>query len=1041
MNEDTARIEFLTMTGESVKALERRMGTYLQSLNGTAAFLSASENPTSDEFESYMNSLNIAEFLPGINGIGLIEPIAAGDEATLIRKMEDIGEAEFRLHPQTDNDERFIITRISPRLPNKEALGLDITFELGRRTAALQSRATGDPRLTPRILLVQHDKKEPGFLLLLPVSKSEVSLVEASSFFGWIYAPFVGRNLLNDLTENQGRNYHFNVYDGQSADEDALIFSSSPAQDQQSNHQAQYTVDMYGRNWTVVFRSLPAFDDGFGSLVPAIVVIVGALLSGLLLFSIHNLRARGEAMGEVAALRAREVSARAEENRSIIENDVTAVFILDGAERILFANQAAVHCFGYRPTELPGMCFTDLITRAEHQAGQTPFNARGTTLSGEPLMLDLQRNNWLTSEGEPRVTAIVRDLTVEYETQRELENTKTLYDLALKGSQIGVFDLDLKTGLSEVSDTWCELMGIARSDNDLDTQKMFMSRVHPDDLPKLQEADAECIKGNTSRSIFEYRMRFGADEWRWMRSDAVVVERDINGLALRLIGTQTDVTGIYHSRNALEASEKRFRQVLSSAPIGMALMRQDGSFIEVNSAFSRLAGEGEQALLSKGRLSDLMSAEDFEAFEEGIAALVNDETVDVYKGEHRLLQHSGGHRWGLFNVSWTYDKNTDSNFFIAQINDITDQKRLDQIKNEFVSTVSHELRTPLTSIKGALGLIHASENQNLKDSSKRLIDIARSNTDRLTTIVNDILDLEKISSGEVSFDFESVDILELIEAGAHEMSPFATTHNVTIRTDLPGTPVYVQADQSRTKQVLANLISNACKYSDDNSEILIKAEQLEDKAIVYVQNTGRGIPNDFKPQMFKAFSQADGSDTRAKGGTGLGLNITKQIVKRHKGEIGFESIPNSITVFWFTYPLAEAKPKPAPVMPLNRNLDKKDSKFKVLHLEDDEDFAEVIASSLSHVADVTHVTSVAQARVKLATMDVDVIILDWILPDGNAAELLDEIFEALPNARVLGLSADGDQRQDPRLAGNLVKSRTDLSRIVDHVTGLIARAS
>jgi PAS domain S-box-containing protein len=566
----------------------------------------------------------------------------------------------------------------------------------------------------------------------------------------------------------------------------------------------------------------------------------------------------------------------------------------------------------------------------------------------------------------------------------------------------------------------------------MDTQLNFLSRIHPDDLALVKKADADCIEGRTERSNAEYRLQMPDGGWCWMRSDAVIVERDEDGKALRLIGTQTDITGLRRDRNALEASEKLFRQVLANAPIGMALMEEGGKFIGVNDAFCQLVGREQEDLLDNGQIGDLMPIEDRETVFTAITQMIKDKKSSVYTAEHRIPQPDGGERWGLFNLSWSYDRNRGGNFFITQIIDITDQKKLEILKGEFVSTVSHELRTPLTSIKGALGLLTASMNLNLDKGQARLIDIARSNVDRLTDIVNDILDLEKISSGEISFNIDDLELNDVIETTMREMSPFASTHDNTLRIDLPVDPLIILADQGRTKQVLANLISNACKYSDPNSEVVIKAERINDFAIVYVQNNGSGVPDSFRSSIFKPFSQADSSDTRTKGGTGLGLNITRQIVLRHDGQIGFKSIPGDVTIFWFTMPLS-TNALGTTVAPLHSSVPLNASKLAVLHIEDDRDFAEILSGALQEIADVTHARSLATAKRIINQEQLDVVILDWRLSDGDADTLLEEIHLRQPKARIIALSADGERENDSRLFASMVKSRTELATVVAYV--------
>ncbi|MEX3316307.1 CHASE domain-containing protein [Sulfitobacter sp. PS-8MA] len=1045
-NEASATHRFEQIVEESLQNLDSRMNAYLQALNGVAAFMNASDEVTARDFSDYVDTLEIDRFLPGINGIGFIAPVAEGTEDAFLAQMAALGIDDFQIHPDTGAADRIVLQYIHPPQRNRGALGLDLSFDEDRRRAALQALRTGKPQLSPRVYLVQDDSETPGFLLLRPVFEagavggSTAPPSEVEGFTGWIAAPFVAANLLTDLTPLQGQAYELQVYDGLMADPDRQLYDGQEAEAPSGRYRTAQTIERFGRPWTLLHSSTPSFDATAQSNLPLILLVSGLSLTGLLAVAFRSLRQRSEALSELAALRERQIDAHEEENRSLIENAVTPVFLLDGQDCVLFANQAALVCFGYGREMLRGMTFRDLILCHSGETEDGQVNATGKTCFGQTLKLNLQRNSWTTHTGERRVTAIVRDLTSEIAVQEELAHNKALYDLALEGAQIGVFDIDLVTGKSAVSDTWRHIVGLPDDLRTPNTQAEFLQRVHPDDLPSLMQSDLACIKGETSRSITEFRINVGENNWRWMRSDARVTERAADGTALRMVGTQMDVTDLVHSRNALETSESRFRQVLAAAPVGMAILGKGGAFKSVNSALCALCGYSEAELLAGIKLGDLLPEEDLRKLYGDVQGLVAANSAEVYQTQCRIAHKRGTERWGLFNVSWTLDKNTREHVYIVQINDITDQKKLDQIKSEFVSTVSHELRTPLTSIKGALGLIDTGAQTKLQPSHVRLIEIARSNADRLTHIVNDILDLEKISSGEVAFDFNDIDLGEVIRASSSEMSPFASTHSNQLVVQLPEMPLMVRADESRTRQVLANLISNACKYSDADSDVLIRAEHLGDKAIVFIQNSGPGVPEAFRPRIFQAFSQADGSDTRAKGGTGLGLNITRQIVSRQGGSIGFESIPGGITVFWFTCPIADATAEDAPE-PVQNMAESCDETLQVLHIEDDLDFSEVIRAGLGKVAQVTNVTSLARAHWALGRMKPDIIILDWALPDGDARTLLDDISRLHPSAKVISLSADSNREPDARVDIHIVKSRSGIRKVVDSITGRTAQAS
>lgn len=1019
--------EFQSITQESIDVLDARMRTYLLSVRGTAAFVAASDDVSKNDFRIYADSLNIPEHLPSITGIGLVVEVPDSDLDGFLRRMRLEVDPDFDIRRLSAESVHHIIKYMVPARKNADAIGLDLTFAANRVDVMQEAKSTGEPRLTPPISLVQADSSGAGYVLYMPVHERAVAADDRGRFLGWINAAFVASNLFSDLTSTHGQNYDLKVFDGVSVERGVPLYQKAESAASYAKFAEIYRIERFGRTWTLQFSSTPEFEGALRTYQPLSILIAGLTLTAMLISILRNIRQRAENLKKISELKSRQIIAQEQENRSIVENDVTSIFLLDASDQILFANQAAQSCFGRSAEELNMAAFSSIAISEQPLDGT--YNAKGTTRSGGQLELDLHRNEWTNVGGEKRSTVILRDLTSQNTDRRLVNQSKALFDMALQGSEIGVFDIDLTTGTSEVSDTWCRIMGYDQGCNDLDTQRNFIERIHPDDVGVLEKADADCITGKTVRSIAEYRLRKKDGGWCWMRSNAVVAERDKQGKALRLIGTQTDVTELRHDRNALENSEKLFRQVVQHAPIGMALMDDTGKFINVNAAFSKLASRPEADLINHVRLADLIPYEDRKSLYTAISAMMAENDQTVYSAEHQIIMLNGEKRWGYLNISWSLDKNENRYFFIGQIIDITDQKKIELMKDEFVSTVSHELRTPLTSIKGALGLLSAGMTASLTQAQSRLIEIAKSNADRLTDIVNDILDLEKISAGEVTFSTTELDLAEIIEVSVQQMSPFATTHNSTIRIDISDAPLPVCVDFGRTQQVLANLISNACKYSDPDSEVVVKAEQIDDQFIVYVQNTGPGVPEGFRSRIFQPFSQADGSDTRTTGGAGLGLNISKQIVQRQNGEIGFESTPGGITVFWFTIPDS----KHAMVFPPKAALTPrpaKHEKLKILHVEDDHDFAEILAAALEDFADLTHANSLARAQHHIVGEKLDVVILDWTLPDGDAGDLIAEIIRLQPNAKIIGLSANGNRLNDPRLFADIVKSRSEIAAVI-----------
>ena len=238
--------------------------------------------------------------------------------------------------------------------------------------------------------------------------------------------------------------------------------------------------------------------------------------------------------------------------------------------------------------------------------------------------------------------------------------------------------------------------------------------------------------------------------------------------------------------------------------------------------------------------------------------------------------------------------------------DISQTKAVETMKNEFISTVSHELRTPLTSIRGSLGLIADGATGPIADKTAKMVNIGLSNCERLIRLINDILDIEKIESGNMQFNFEPSNLTQLIEKAIDINTGLADQYRVKLKYERFNA-VFVNADRDKILQVLTNLISNAVKYSPENSYVELSIIPENGFAKVSISDRGRGIPPEFKSRVFQKFSQVDSSDARQKGGTGLGLSICKAIVENHGGTIDYESAINNGTTFYFYLPLIDSE--------------------------------------------------------------------------------------------------------------------------------------
>ena len=250
---------------------------------------------------------------------------------------------------------------------------------------------------------------------------------------------------------------------------------------------------------------------------------------------------------------------------------------------------------------------------------------------------------------------------------------------------------------------------------------------------------------------------------------------------------------------------------------------------------------------------------------------------------------------------------------LVAIRDITERRRIERLHDEFVSTVSHELRTPLTSIVGSLGLLVGKAAGSLPESASRLLTIALKNSQRLTRLINDILDISKMESGEVVFQLKCVDVRAITEQAIEATRGFAESYDVEIRFDAASASGSVRADPDRLVQVLANLLSNAIKYSPSGREVVVAVRDMGDAVRITVRDWGPGIPDDFKPHIFEKFAQADASNARQRGGSGLGLSIVRHIAARLGGRVGFYDAPGGGTVFHVDLPHFSNAANPVPI--------------------------------------------------------------------------------------------------------------------------------
>lgn len=502
------------------------------------------------------------------------------------------------------------------------------------------------------------------------------------------------------------------------------------------------------------------------------------------------------------------------------------------------------------------------------------------------------------------------------------------------------------------------------------------------------------------------------------------------------------IKSIEVSQKAFKNSEARIRAVVDTVLDGIITIDGKGTIETFNPAAERLFGYAAEEVI--GENVKVLMPEPYHSEHDGYIQSYRDTNEAHIIGIGREV--TGRRKDGsTFPMALAVSEMAVSGtqMFTGIVRDITVQKQAEKIKNEFVSTVSHELRTPLTSIKGSLGLIQSGAIGELPDKLKSMLDIAYSNSDRLVRLINDILDIEKIEAGKMDFQMAPLDLGPLLEQAIEANKGYGEEHGVSfvLSSDLP--EARIEGDHSRLMQVLANLLSNAAKFSPDGSNVDVRLEQHEGNFRVSVTDNGPGIPEEFQDKIFGKFSQADSSDTRQKGGTGLGLNITQAIMEQHGGSIGFETEVGKGTTFFFNLPALQERE----AVQATAQADK--SQYHILICEDETDIAKLLDMMLKQDGFSTDIaTSAADAEALLGTNTYDAMTLDLALPDKDGITLLKELREKpktrdLPIIVVSAKAVEGSKKLNGDAIGVIdwLEKPIDQGRLSEGLRRAIAASS
>jgi PAS domain S-box-containing protein len=944
--------KFQAIALESQKALQNRIASYGNALLGAAGFMQGSTQVSREEWRTYAQTIQVRENFHGLHGLGWIEPLAKADVDAYVAAARADGAPDFTVRPGVGDGPNYVIKYVEPESDNRAALGLNIASEPQRLAAAERARDTGLPAMTGRLSLVQDEQHSVGFLLLFPVYARDASLgsVEArrAALRGFTFAPFIAHNSLDGLTHSQDVDLRLRIYDGTEEKADALLYASETARNARAAYSMRSTIDIMQRTWLVVCESTPGFELQERSTNPLYILIGGLLFTALLALLLIVIAVRrtehieqmvGErrfalpllvflvlAAGSFAlysklrtqelAFVLRQVQDEASKAGSLLRSEAedSIAVLRRMASRWDAAGGTAWDQWQRDASnlveQLPGLRAVEWIDPGYHVRWVVPMEGNERAV-GLDVLSDARRAAALRGAADRERPTLTPPFRVV-----QGYNAFIAY-VPLRRN--GRFD-GFVAGVYSISEFFHGAMRTELSRN------YSMSILHDDVVYFTDDASREAPPAHW---VTETTMRIQNQSWTLRIAPTVAFvesqKSDLPSLVLiagLLVAALSALSVRYILISRLKSAHLAKSLALnagiisSSAHLVIAIDEQY-RIVNFNRAAEQALGYRAADVIGHRAIPIFLDPGELEERARTLSAELG-ETVPVGPGIFTRIPL----RDGFETREWTFVRRDGTRFpanvtitplrdesgaltgYLGVIEDITVRKEVEKLKSEFTAVVSHELRTPLTSIRGSLGLILGALAGSLQPKVKSLLEIAQSNCERLVLLVNDILDIEKFSAGQMRFELQTLPLAGLVQQAVDANEGYARKFHVRLELR-PIDPGYeVSVDPDRFIQVMSNLLSNAAKYSPQGGAVRVQAEIRGGHVRVSVRDDGPGIPETFRERIFEKFSQADASTTREKGGTGLGLHIAQRFVEHMQGRIGFESEAGRGSTFWIELPVA-----------------------------------------------------------------------------------------------------------------------------------------
>lgn len=692
--------------------------------------------------------------------------------------------------------------------------------------------------------------------------------------------------------------------------------------------------------------------------------------------------------------------------------------LFSGADgRINWANQGFCALSGYELNEVLGKTPIELLRGPMTQSTglREMVDAFGSGKNFHIELVNYRKDGstfWGRTKGQAvyddsgkltQYFAVIEDITIERENQAALVKSEERWQFALEGAGDGVWEYNFRTKEVFFSHQYKKMLGY--TDEDFPNRyEEWTSRVHPDDQQILKETDRDYRSGFVNNHQREFRMRSASGRYLWILDRGMVVSRTPDGQPLRIIGTHTDITERKYTEQALQFKEEKYRNILANMNLGILEVDPEEKIQYANQSFFNMCGFEMADLIGMNARTFLVSGENDALMQEKVELRQKGKS-DAY--EIAVRNKQGEIRWWLVSGAPSYNDKGELVGSIGIHLDITEQKKLQdellearelaeasaRAKEVFLANMSHEIRTPMHAISGMSELLSKTK---LIERQRFYLSVIQSASENMLVILNDILDLSKLEASKLTLESIGFDLRQVMEKARTVMQHRADEKGLLLKIlhiDPDIAPVLI-GDPYRLNQILFNLLSNAIKFTPKGKikmECHLDSEnKLYQTVLFKVSDTGIGMDQDFLDRLFEKFSQEHQSTSRKFGGTGLGMNITKELVDLMGGDIDVESEKGKGTTFSFTITFRKGTEQDLPVAK-KEEVDKDIFNDLKILLVDDNDMNRLVANTMLENlgAKVVEAVNGKQAVDFLVDQSFDLILMDIQMPvmDGLEATL------------------------------------------------------